>query len=64
LFFGNESPTIVDVNSAAETPPWDKNVLRGYSSGKSSYKLDKAGTIKIRIAPLDPGLMISQIRIY
>jgi hypothetical protein len=64
LYFGDESPTIVDVNSAAETPPWEKNVLRGYCIGKSTHKLDKDGTVKIRIAPLDPGLLISQIRIY
>jgi hypothetical protein len=64
LFFGDESPTIVDVHSAAETPPWEKNVLRGYSIGKSTHKLDNAGKIKIRIAPLDPGLLISQIKIY
>ncbi|MGA2061755.1 MAG: glycosyl hydrolase 115 family protein [Thermoguttaceae bacterium] len=64
LYFGNETATIVDVNSAAETPPWEKNVLRGYSIGKSTHKLDTGGTIKIRIAPLDPGLLISQIKIY
>ncbi len=64
LYFGSDSPTIVDVHSAAETPQWEKNVLRGYSIGKSSHKLDKDGPVKIRLAPLDPGLLISQIKIY
>ena len=64
IFFGNEPPTIVNVHSAAETPQWEKNVLRGYSIGKSSHKLDKDGPVKLRIALLDPGLLISQIRIY
>jgi hypothetical protein len=64
ISLGNEPPTIVSVNAAAETPQWDKNVLRGYSVGSSSHKLDGDETVKIRIAPLDPGLVISQIRIY
>ncbi len=61
---GDEPPTIVDVESAAETPTWAKNVLRGYSIGKSSHTFDNAGKVKIRIALLDPGLVISQIRVY
>ena len=64
ISFGDESPAIVNIHSAAETPQWAKNVLRGYAIGKSSHNLDKEGTVKIRIAPLDPGLLISQIRIY
>ena len=55
----NESPTIVNVHSDAETPEWSKNVVRGYSIGKSSHKLDKDGIVNIRIALLDPGLLIS-----
>jgi hypothetical protein len=64
ISFGDESPTIVNVQSAAETPQWEKNVLRGYSIGKSSHKLDKDGIVKIRIFLLDAGLLISQIKIY
>ncbi len=64
ITFGNEAVTIVNVQSAAETPQWEKNVLRGYSIGKSSHKVDKDGIVKIRIALLDPGLLISQIKIY
>jgi hypothetical protein len=64
ISLGDESPTIVDVNAAAETSQWAKNVLRGYSVGRSSHTLDSDGTVKIRLAPLDPGLVISQIRIY
>jgi hypothetical protein len=64
ISLGHEPPTIVDVNSAAETPQWDKNVLRGYSIGRSVHKVDQDGMVKIRIALLDPGLLISQIKIY
>jgi hypothetical protein len=62
--FNDESPTIVNVDCRAETPPWEQNVLRGYSIGKSSHKLDKDGIVKIRLSLLDTGLLISQIRIY
>ncbi|MGD0516833.1 MAG: hypothetical protein ABSA26_04795 [Thermoguttaceae bacterium] len=60
----DESPTIVNVDCRAETPTWEQNVLRGYSIGKSSHKLDKDGIVKIRLSLLDTGLLISQIRIY
>ena len=60
---GEEPPTIVDVQSKAETPIWSKNVLRGYATGASSHCVD-GGKAMIRIAPLDPGLLISQIRVY
>jgi hypothetical protein len=64
IAFGDESPEIVNIHAGAETSEWSKNVLRGYSIGKSSHKLDKDGVVKIHIALLDPGLLISQIRIY
>ena len=64
ISLNDESPTIVDVNSKAETRPWEQNVLRGYSIGKSSHKLDKDGKVKIRLSLLDPGLLITRIKIY
>lgn len=64
IYFGDEPPQIVSVHSASKTPEWKKNVIRGYSSGKSSHILEKAGLVNIRIGLLDPGLLISQINIY
>ncbi len=64
ISIGDGPPTIVNVHSAAETPQWNKNVIRGYAVGKSTYNLDNEGPVKLRLSLLDPGLLVSQIRIY
>jgi hypothetical protein len=64
IWLDDQWRTIVDVESPAETRTWKKNVLRGYATGISSHRVDDDGKVKIHIAPLDPGLLISQIRIY
>ena len=64
ISFDNGPATIVNVHSAAGTPAWEKNVLRGYTVGKSTHNLDKAGLVKIRLSLMDPGLLVSQIRVY
>ena len=64
ISFADQPPTIVNVHSAAETRPWEQNVLRGYAIGKSTHNLDNTGPVKLRLSLLDPGLLVSQIRIY
>ena len=52
------------MSTPRRSSPVGKDSLHGYSVGRSSHKLDKDGTVTIRIAPLDPGLLMSAIKIY
>jgi hypothetical protein len=54
----------VDVNSPSGTEIWSKNVIRGYSSAKTSFVLKETGMVDLKLSLLDPGLAISKILIY
>jgi hypothetical protein len=58
------APHIENVHSPSKTSDWGTNVLRGYSSASFSFTLDQDMIVMLRIAILDAGLAISEIRIY
>jgi hypothetical protein len=60
----NQNPQIVNLESLAETKPWEVNVLRGYTQGNTVFKSDIAEERTIRIYLLDPGLVINEIEVH
>jgi hypothetical protein len=54
---------VVNLESLAETQPWEANVLRGYTQGTTIFKADQAEEKTIRIYLLDPGLVINQLEV-
>lgn len=61
----NDDPyQVIDVHAEEKTPIWTKNVIRGYSSGEIPFHLIEEGPVTINFALLDPGLAMSEIRIY
>jgi hypothetical protein len=58
------TPQIVNVDAAADTPQWSRNVLRGYSTGETKHPLDASGQVVIRLYLLDPGLVVNELDIF
>jgi hypothetical protein len=59
-----DTPQVVDVDAASDTPAWETNVLRGYCTGETSHQVASAGPAVIRIYLLDPGLVINRIEVF
>ena len=57
-------PEIINVNAASMSRQWKTNVLRGYSAGKSKFESNGNKQHIINIYMLDPGMVVSQVRIY
>ena len=58
----DDEPVIVQsIKTAAQTPAWDVNVLRGWAGGTHRYESKKANTLRVRIYFMDPGLVLSDI---
>ncbi|MCX2679825.1 glycosyl hydrolase 115 family protein [Galbibacter sp. EGI 63066] len=57
---GNKTE-LKDVHSRSQTREWSANVLRGYSSEKSSFTITKVGKQQIKLHLLDPGLVIGKL---
>ena len=55
---------IIDVNTQSKTDDWNKNVIRGYSSGKTEFILRERSRVNLELSLLDPGLAVSKILIY
>jgi hypothetical protein len=58
------TPQIVNVDAAADTPQWSRNVLRGYSTGETKHPVDASGQAIIRLYLLDPGLVVNELDIF
>lgn len=55
---------VVDVNAPSKSAAWTMNVMRGFSVGKSSHKLQMRQIHKIRIFFLDAGLVINRLDLF
>lgn len=55
---------IGDLNSAEWSGSWSRNVLRGYSKGTTTHALKAGSRHTITIRLLDPGMVLSQIRVF
>jgi hypothetical protein len=55
------APEFHDIETSAETPPWAKNILRGYACGESSYISPAEKTVKVRVYFADPGLVVNAV---
>ena len=64
ISIGDNPSDIVDVNTPAGTETWSKNVIRGYSSAKTEFIMNKKETINLKLSLLDPGIAICKIIIY
>jgi len=57
-----DEPQVVDVHTTTESFEWRRNVIRGYSMGRSTHHV-AAGTAVVRISLLDTGLVINEIEV-
>lgn len=55
---------IQDLNSAEGSRPWSENVLRGFSKGETVHALVDSRSHEIKLYLLDPGMVLSQIRVH
>ncbi len=53
-----------DVNASEWSGDWSQNVLRGYSLGKTVHDLSDAANHTVTIYLLDPGMVLSQVRVF
>ncbi len=52
-----------DINVPSKSGTWADNVLRGYSFGRSEHELKQRKTHSVTIYLLDPGMVLSQVRV-
>lgn len=57
------APVTVSIKTEAETSAWSANVLRGYALGIETYKSETNKNINIRIHFLDPGVVLSSLKV-
>ncbi|MGE4286034.1 MAG: glycosyl hydrolase 115 family protein [Phycisphaerae bacterium] len=55
---------IVNLQADEWTGEWSENVLRGYSAGNTAHKLAGSTMHRVTIYLLDPGIVLSQLRVY
>ena len=55
---------IADINRASKSGDWIQNVLNGYSKGRTQHDVSRATDHKLTIYLLDPGMVLSQIRVF
>jgi len=55
---------IVNLQADEWTGDWSENVLRGYSAGNTAHKLGDLAQHNVTIYLLDPGIVLSQLRVY
>ena len=55
---------IRDINAPEWTRGWSENVLRGYSLGSTTHDLTDSDQHTVTIYLMDPGMVLSQIRIF
>ena len=55
---------IVDIESPAKSATWSRNVLVGYARGRTTHALGGGEEHTVAIRLLDPGMVLSQIRVY
>jgi hypothetical protein len=58
----NQTPQIINIAPKSENSTWEKNVLQGFASGKTTH-LFNAGKNTIKIYLLDPGIVINQLEL-
>ncbi len=58
-------PKIINIESPARTSAaWSRNVLVGYARGRTTHVLGAGEEHTITIRLLDPGMVLSQVRVY
>lgn len=55
---------IRDINAPEWSRVWSGNVLRGYAKGSTHHRLNKGADHTITVRLLDPGMVLSQVRVY
>ncbi len=55
---------IQNLDSPEYSPDWSRNVLAGYAQGQTTHTLKNSANHTITVRLLDPGMVLSQIRIF
>ncbi|MDF2193677.1 glycosyl hydrolase 115 family protein [Paraflavitalea sp. CAU 1676] len=63
IAINDEKPQIVNLHAEADAQPWDQNVLRGYSLGKTTHTVSATGYSTLKIYLLDEGIILSEVEI-
>lgn len=58
------APVFRNINAPENSPIWSRNVLNGYAAGKTDHALNHSSNHTAAIYLLDPGMVLSQVRIY
>ena len=53
-----------DINASEWSGQWSQNVLQGYSLGRTNHALNDSDQHTIRLYLLDPGMVLSQVRLF
>ncbi len=55
---------VQDINTASKSRTWADNVLNGFSMGRTRHELRRGSRHTVRLYLLDPGMVLSQVRIF
>lgn len=59
----NDAPQVVELETPTDNAQWKENVLRGYAQGSTIHTVQQ-GNATIKVYFLDPGLVLSDIKVY
>ena len=57
------SPKTISLKTVATEGKWNQTVLQGYNDATTTYTAKEAGTVHLRVALMDPGVVVSDIRV-
>ena len=59
----NASPVTTSLKTTAMEGKWNTTVVQGFNDATSEYKSEEDKTIKVRVALLDPGVVVNDIKV-
>ena len=63
LSIDDAGPQTVSLKHSADKGTWNRAVLQGYNDATLTHTATAPGTVRLRVALLDPGLVVSDIRV-
>ncbi|MBQ9190267.1 MAG: glycosyl hydrolase 115 family protein [Bacteroidaceae bacterium] len=57
------SPKTISLKTTATEGKWNQTVLQGYNDATTTYTAKEAGKVRLRVALMDPGVVVSDVRV-
>ncbi len=63
LSIDGKTPQVKSLKTVAMEGKWNQTVMQGYNDATEEYVASEDKTVKVRVAVLDPGVVVSDIRV-